>query len=567
MPEIEAPRTRYSRVTTRRGTLRPLNCPLEPELMVAEFSGELPPDVAQAVREHIAVCETCGARAAALRTPYNLLSSLGAEPVPYVPDLRDNVRQKAAAEERWLGPLRALGSLGRFSMLTVALGVVLIGLVVFLLRGALVSIGAFTTARTTNSITHAVAASPAGTLLAETNKVVTVGSGGFDQTWRVAEVIVTDQHTGHVIRSLPSSTAALATGSDTTLPVAIAANSQTVYELTSAQNGGKQALVAINATTGATRFILPLTQSHRAALPTGGQALSLALAPDGQTIYVSISGATGKVMNVRVLAIAAASGKVTAAYSPAMPNAAPLPAPTSSLPASAFPSQIPVVDLSHMTFTEAAQGTVVVSPDGQWLYDALFASDAKGVQYLIVRRTSVASGLTAQVLGLPGPFQSERLAVSHSTNSPQLYLVSGSPGATAYVMDTSAQGPTLLGDIALGGPTTTNGAALGDSLSVSPTVDGLQLYVTEDTVSTDGVVTAHTRWLLDTQGMGVVATDSEATSVGAILANASADPSGKVFALVNGDIQVSAPDFSAAWSPWLHASDGVPVLRLIASEP
>jgi anti-sigma factor RsiW len=534
--------------------------------MVAEFSGELPPDVAQAVREHIAICETCGARAIALRTPYNLLSSLGAEPVPYVPDLRDHVRKRAAIEKRWLGPLRALTSIGRFSLLSIGLGVVLIALLVLVLRGALTSIGVFTTARTTNAIAHPAPAAPAGTLFAETDKLVTV-SGASGQSWQVAEVIVTDQRTGHVIHSLPASQAALAAGSASTLPVAIATDGKTVYELTSAQNGGKQALVAIDAATGATRFILPLAQPKGAALPAGAQALSLTLSPDGQTAYVGLGGANGKLLSVRALVIETSSGKVTAAYNPATVTTAPLPAPTSSLPASAFPSQTPQVDLSKMTFSEAAGGALVVSPDGQWLYDALSASDSHGVQYLIVRRISAASGETAQVLGLPGPFHSERLAISPSTTSGELYVVSGSPDAIVYVMDTSAQGPTLLGDIALGGPTTTNGARLADSLSVSPTADGQRIYVTEDAASSDGVVTAHTRWLLDTQGMGVVASDSEGTSVGALLANTSTSASAKVFALVNGDIQIGAPDFSSKWSPWLHASDGAPVLRLIASEP
>ncbi|HEY7975104.1 MAG TPA: hypothetical protein VID72_07160, partial [Ktedonobacterales bacterium] len=131
----------------------------------------------------------------------------------------------------------------------------------------------------------------------------------------------------------------------------------------------------------------------------------------------------------------------------------------------------------------------------------------------------------------------------------------------------SQEQPTLLGDIPLGGPTTTNGAGLSDTLSISPTTNGQSLYVTEDATSTDGVVSAHTRWLLDTQGMGVLASDSEGTTVGAILANASSSQTAKVFALVNGDIQVGAPDFSSAWSPWLHAGDGTPVLRLIGSEP
>ena len=564
MPEAQTPYARYSRVTTRRGTLRPLNCPLEPELMVAEFSGELPPDVAQAVREHIAICETCGARAVALRTPYNLLTSLGAEPVPYVPDLRDNVRVKAAAEERWLGPLRSLGSVGRFGVVSVVVGVALVALLAFLLRGALVSLGVFTTARTTNAVTHVVPAAPSGTLFAETKKVVTVG--GLGQSWQVAEVIAVDQRTGHVARSLPTGSGPLAIGTSSTLPVAITTDGHMVYELTSAQNGGKQALVAINATTGATRFILPLTLPDGKDLPAGAQARSLALSPDGNAIYVGIGDAQGKLLSVRALAISSA-GKVTAAFAPALVTTVPLPPPSSSLPASAFPSQTPEVDLSKLTFSEAARGAIVVSPDGQWLFDTLYASDAHGVEYLIVRRFSAANGQTAQVLGLPGQFHSERLAVSPSVSSPQLYVVSASPDAIAYVVDASAIGPTLLGDIPLGGPTTTNGAGLGDTLSISPTADGQHLYVSEDAVSTDGVVTAHTRWLLDTQGMSVLSSDSEPTTVGAVMANSSVSPSAKIFTLVNGDIQVGAPDFSSSWSLWLHASDGTPVLRLIAAKP
>jgi hypothetical protein len=566
MPETGTPYARYSRVTTRRGTLRSLNCPLEPELMVAEFSGELPPDVAQAVREHIAICETCGARAAALRTPYNLLTSLGAEPVPYVPDLRDRVRRKAAAEARWLGPLRALGALGRFSALAVALGIVLIGLVVFMLQGALASSGIFATARTTNAITHVVPAAPTGVVLAETDKVMTV-SGGFSQSWQVAEVIVTDQRTGHVTRSLPAANTGLSVGSASSLPIAVITDGQTVYELTSMQNGGKQAVVAINASTGATRFIRPLTLPTGKTLPAGAQAQSLALSPDHQTLYIGVGGAHGKLLSVRALVIAAASGKVTAAYDPAQITSVPLPPPTSSLPASAFPSQTPIVDVSQMTFTEAAQGAIVPSPDGVWIFDALYASDAQGVQYLLIRRINAATGQTAQALGLPGPFHSEQLAASPIVSSPQLYLVSGSPDAVAYVIDISQPQPTLLGDIPLGGPTSTNGAELHDTLSICPTADGQRLYVSEDTSSTDHVVSAHTRWLLDAQGMGVLASDSEGTRVGDLLANPSASPSAKVFALVNGDIQVGAPDFSATWSPWLHAKDGTPVLRLIASQP
>jgi len=532
--------------------------------MVAEFSGELPPDVAQAVREHIAICETCGANAATLRTPYNLLTSLGAEPVPYVPDLRDHVRVKAAAQERWLAPLRALGNLSRFGVTSVVLGVAVVALLAFVLRGALDSLGVFATARTTNSLTHVAAAAPSGTLFAETKKVVSVG-GGLSQSWQVAEIIMVDQRTGHVARSLPA-TGGLSVGTDSTLPVAIVTDGQTVYELTSMQNGGKQALVAINAANGAVRFALPLKLPNGAALPSNAQARSIALSPDGKTVYVGISGAQNRLLDVRALAISA-EGKVTAAFNPAMPTSAPLPPPTSSLPASAFPSQIPTVQLKQNAFTEAARGAIEVSPDGQWLFDAVYASDTQGAPYLIVRRFGASNGQTASVLGLPGQFHSERMAVSPTASSPQLYLVTGSPDAMVYVMDTTATGPTLQGDIPLGGPTASNGVNLTDSDSISPTTDGQRLYVSEDTASSDGAVSAYTRWLVDTQGMSVVASDSEATPVGALLANGSTAPTARVFALVNGDVQIGARDFSLAWAPWLHASDNTPILRLIASKP
>src|SRR5215813_1946316 len=120
----ERPLIRYHRVTTRRRSLRALQCPLEPELLVAEFAGELPPDVALAVREHIAVCETCGARSRALQAPYELLASLGHEPVHYVPDLRDTVRMRVGSRRFVRSLSQTVRSLGRGSALglTIVIG-------------------------------------------------------------------------------------------------------------------------------------------------------------------------------------------------------------------------------------------------------------------------------------------------------------------------------------------------------------------------------------------------------------------------------------------------------------
>ncbi|HLY30252.1 MAG TPA: hypothetical protein VKQ36_04445, partial [Ktedonobacterales bacterium] len=167
MPDTEAPYVRMSRVTTRRHSLRPLNCPLEPELIVAEFAGELPPEVAVAVREHIAVCATCGPRARSLRAPYELLAALGQEPAPYVPDLRETVRLHVRAQRFLVGPLRALAGLGRGGLIALTC-VVALSVVVLLVATSFFALGAQFAQRSTNGIAHAPLAATGGLVYAET---------------------------------------------------------------------------------------------------------------------------------------------------------------------------------------------------------------------------------------------------------------------------------------------------------------------------------------------------------------------------------------------------------------
>ena len=568
MPETEAPFTRLSRVTTRRGTLRQLNCPLEPELLVAEFSDELPPDVAVVVREHMAVCEICGKRAQELRTPYALLASLGSSPAPYVPDLRENVRAKAARSERYLRPLRALGSLGRFGLVfTILAGVTLVA-VIFGVSGLAKSLGIFTVQRTTNQLQNVPPAASRGALLAETNKLVTLTTPQ-GVSWQVAEVIVTDQRTGQVIRSLPASNAALHAASETTLPVGVVTDGRMIYELTARVNGGRQALVGFDIASGATRFITALTAPNGQTLPAGVSAVSLALSPDGATVYVGLSGANGALSGPRALVVNASGGKVMGAISVTTPNQVPLPPPPGSLPPSAFPSVIPSISMSESHQVEAAGGAIAIAPDGQALFDAVLASDAKGVRYAIIRRIALPSGQVT-VLGLQedftqGEFTSAQLGVSSSASSPQVYFVTGSPQATVYVLDASAQGPSLLGQIALGGPAAPSSMRLNDKLAISPAANGSRLYITQDATSSDGVIAAHSRWLIDTQGMGVLASVTDPTTAGALLANTAQQ--GKAFALINGQVAIGAPDLSTGWTPWFQTNDNSPITRLIATIP
>ncbi|HEX9039281.1 MAG TPA: hypothetical protein VF808_20035 [Ktedonobacterales bacterium] len=564
MPEIEAPRPRLSRVTTRRGTLRQLNCPLDPELLVAEFSDELPPDVATAVREHMAVCPICGKRAQELHLPYALLASLGSTPAPYVPDLRESVRLKSARVERFLRPLRALGSVSRFGLVVTALAVVTLVALLAGVASLARSLNLLSVQRTTNQLQHVPQAAASGSLVAETDKLVSV-TGADGQIWQVAEVIVVDQKSGQVTRSLPDSNTALRVAGASSLPVAVVADRQMVYELTGSQNGGNQALIGINLAAGSARWAVPLTLPNGDALPAGESATSLALAPNGLTVYVGLSGENGSLSADRALAVATSGGKVTAAITVKTPDQIPLPPPPGSLPASAFPSVVPIVPISGMSQTLASNGAIVMSPDGQALFDVVLASDASGVRYAIVRRVALQSGVVT-VLGLPGSFQTTRLAASMSANAPQVYLVTGSPSATVYVLDAALTGPTLAGQITLGGPTVPASTQLNDTLSVNPAANGVWLYVTQDASAGDGSITAHSRWLVDTQGMGLVASVTDPTSAGALLGNV-AEPHGKTFSLIGGQIGIGASNLSGGWTPWLQTNDSTPITDLIGTLP
>ena len=342
-----------------------------------------------------------------------------------------------------------------------------------------------------------------------------------------------------MIRSLPASNSALHAASDSTLPVGVVTDGRVIYELTARENGGGQALVGFDVASGATRFITSLTLPNGQSLPADVSAVSLALAPDGATAYIGLSGANGALNGPRALVFSTKMGKVTGAVNVTTSDNVPLPPPPGSLPPSAFPSVIPSVSMSGLHQVEAADGAIVVSPDGQALFDAVLASDAKGVRYAIIRRIALPSGQVT-VLGLQGDFTANQLAASSSASSLQVYFVNGSPQATVYVLDASALGPTLLGQIALGGPAVPISTRLNDTLTISSLGDGSRLYITQDATSSDGVIAAHSRWLVDTQGMGVLASATDPTTAGALLANT--EQQGKTFALISGQVAIGAPD-------------------------
>lgn len=560
MPDSVSPSIRIHRVTTRRRNLRELQCPLEAELLVAEFAGELPPEVALAVREHVAVCEICGGRSQALQEPYKLLSSLGHEPVPYVPDLRDSVRVQAHQQRFYWGLVRAMGNLGRGS----AIG--LVGLLAIVLIAALILGGTFfpvsarQVSRSTNSLQHVSAAGSAGTLLAETDKLVTI-SGANGQQWQVAEVIAVSEQSGSVTHSLPTSDGSLQNAQQSQLPVAtvLAPGGKTVFEVTAPNARFQQALVAFDATTGTVSYAVMLN------LPAGHSADSLVLSPDGKTAYIGVNNPTPANGGTRILAMDASNGSLLNSFAPGVTTTIPMPPPPGSLPVSVFPSVAPKLHVGTLKVGLGAGGDLAVSPDGRWLFDVLTLSNGQGQQYAVVRRIDAQSGKTQQELALQGNFTLARLGADGNKNVQQVYLMKGSPDAQCFVLDAGKSGPLLLGAIPLGGPPVPAHSTFTGNLSMSPTADGSQLYVTQYAATGNGAITGHDFWLLDTQNMGIIAHNVDNEAADAALVNSAGGAHAPIFVLQGGQIELFKNDLSGTPTPWLNLGDGHSVVHLLGT--
>lgn len=565
MADMMTPPVRIARVTTRRMHTQTIQCPLDPEMLVAEFAGELPPDIAKHVREHLLFCETCSARSQALRSPYQLLSSLGSEPVPYVADLRDSVRVRVRSRRALHEVVRFTARLGRGGtiMLTGLLGLAVI--CVFLAVAFLFPAVAGVTARSQNALTHVPAAAPSGILYAETNKLIPI-TDKAGTVWQVAEVIAINQQTGVVLHSLPAGGGTLHVAETNQLPVAVRVSGDTVIELTTPGQDGRQALVGFDTTTGKVRYITPLTLPGGHTLAKAVAGYSMALAPDHALAYIGLYRPDLRSNDPSVLVMEVASGDIVAALAPDYNTTAPMPPPPGSLPISAFPKAIPHLDISGMTITTGLQGSLAISPDGQWLFDVLALTSSDQKQYALVRRFSATTGTLAQELALPGDFSLARLLGGSLTDTPQVYLVSGSPDAHCYILDAGKKGPTLVGDVPLGGPLGQPGVGFTGSLDLTLSTAGDQLYITQDVTSTDGQTNGHDVWIVDVRGIALAVHHGVPTSVGMVLPNSSTDKSAKAFALRNGVISLIDPQLTGALTPWLQLTDGKPVIELLSTD-
>ncbi len=564
MSESFQPSARFHRVTTRRRHLRALQCPLEPELLVAEFAGELPPEVAVAVREHIAVCETCGARSKALRTPYQVLASLGNEPVSHVPDLRDSVRARLGRGRALRRVRRIASTMGRggvLSALSVIAAVVLVGFLIF----GIFSASAQNLAPSSNQFNGVPAAAAHGLLLAETDKLATVTASDGSQ-WQVAEVIAVNEQNGSVVHSLPSSHGLLHPSHPDQLPLAIgvAPDGHTIYEVTAPNAQHQQALIAFDASIGNIRFVSRLALPGKSALPEGEYGDALAIAPGSSLIYVGLYLPQPAAGNARVLVFNAGDGSLASTLAPGFQTTnIPEPPPPGSLPVSVFPKSIPHLNAAGMDVTLGANGNLMISPDGQWLFDEELLSQNGTFQYGVVRRFSTQTGGTAQELAISGDFHISQLAItSAQAKQPQLYLFKSSPDAIVYVLDPSEKGPTQTGIIALGGPAAPPDIVFSGSVTLAP-ADGTYLFATQAVSAENGAIGGHDLWLLDTQGMTIEAHLLDNDAADGALANPEKNYTAAPFLLRDGEVLLAPDSLDGTIVPWLSLSDGHPIIALL----
>jgi hypothetical protein len=564
--KTRAPAVRLYRQRGR--SAREVKHPLPPELIVAEFAGELPPDVAAAVRAHVATCGACGDRARALAAPYELLGSLGASPVTYVPDLRRRVREKTMRMPLHARLCRGAGTLGRGGLVTVTvLGAVVLIASLILIADAfrLPSLGD----RTANQLGAVPPAGSSGVLLAQTGSVVGV-SDADGHTWYLPQVLGIGESSGHVVRELPSDGGVFRAAAEGQLPVAaeLSRDGHTLYLLV-ADGHGRFALAAVNASSGSELYVVPVGAPDAPAAGQDLRPISLALAPDGSQVYIGLAMGPNGVAGPRVVVARARDGLMVRTITASLPDTVVEPAPSSGLPGVVSTAPPVTLTTTGLRPSLAAGGALVVSPDGQYLLDGVLLANANGPQAVVCRRISLTTGDTQSALALPGDYRLSALEVSPDTTRPYLFVTRVGPDGQTSILNLSALALTQSAQVPLGGPANLAGQTLHGSVTMSVSADGSRLYISDDYAPESLQLGGHDTWLLDATSGSVIAHRFAFTEAGQTLANWQGGADGKAFVLLGGQIAVMPADLSSPDGPglWFQLGGGDSIVRLIGTVP
>jgi hypothetical protein len=564
--KTRAPAVRHYRPRGRG--IREVKHPLPPELIVAEFADELPPEVAAAVRNHVATCDVCGDRATALAAPYDLLGTLGAAPVSYVPDLRRRVRERTMRLPLLTRVRRGAATLGRggLATLTVLGAVVLIASLVIItntLRAPALS------ERSANQLSNVPPAGSRGVVLVQTGNVVGV-SGADSRTWYLPEILAIDQLTGHVVRAVPSDVGLFRSASDGQVPLAVvlSRDGRSLYVL--AQDGNMHvALAAVDAQHGSLLYTSPVTAPATPEAMLSVRPDSLALAPDGSQVYIGLAMGSSGIYGPRAVVARARDGKMLRTITATLPAVVQEPPQSVGLPGVGSAPPPVTLTTSGLRTSLAAAGALLPSPDGQYVMDALLLADATGQQAVICRRISLATGDTESALALPGDFRLAALAVSPDSSHPYLFLTRMGANGQAYILNVAAPTLAQVAQIPLGGPSNLAGLTLHGRVSMSVSVDGSQVYISDDYAPDSYQLGGHDTWLLDATSGSIITHRFAFSEAGETMANWQGGSDGKVFVLLSGQLALMPADLNSPSgpAPWFQLAGGVPIIQLIGTAP
>lgn len=513
-------------------TPRRLHCPVELDVLLAEIQGELPIDERRDVQAHLATCVTCRARRDQLRATYQQIAALADVPVVPVAGVHEAVLRDSVGRLRTARLARGLNLSGR-SLFLLAIGLIAaIALLIVVIVRPVLQTRILATTRSQNSLTKLAAIGP-GTVYAETIKLIPVKVGGTE--WDLGEVVALNESTGQVARSLPASSQPpflprLGIGSGTDIRPALSSDGRTLVEVAIAADGrSPSAFAAIDTASGAVRYVAPV------ALPTGVAPQSqpiirqLWISPDNTTVYVLTDLTLNGARAPHILAFALTTGQQSSLLVPPPDAAGP-----------------------------ALGGNVeVLSPDGQWLYDAQVAVDVNGQPGALVSFVQLAQQRVAATLFVPGNAAIMALAVSPDGQT--LALFSADEARLTFI-STATQAVT--GTLALE-PSTSGAFTPADAANVSVSVlynhDGRQIYAARN-INLPGR-SSYDLWGINPAQHSFTSLTQVAHAIQRVVY--SSDGSTLILLRADGTLQTLAAQNPQLPAPWVTLAGGTAIIQVV----